>query len=145
LFDPQGFEEELTGARGRMRMLGEMIRSPRQCGLVLVTIPEAMSVLETTRTIEFLTSQDIPVAAVMVNMLQPEQPSCDFCTRRRQAQQIQIDRMHRSDSNIPIITIEYAYDEPRGCGLLGELAPKIWSDNEMVLTGTVLDTQERNR
>ena len=120
-------------------MLGDMIRSPQRCGLVLVTISEAMSVLETMRTIEFLTSQDIPVAAVMVNMLQPEQPDCDFCTRRRQAQSVQIEKMRLPDPTIPIIAIEHAYDEPRGCGLLGELAPKIWSDYETVLIGPALD------
>ncbi len=139
-FPSEGFEEELIGARGRMRALGEMIRSPEQCGLVLVTIPEAMSVLETKRTIEFLTGQDIPIAAVIINMLQPKQPDCDFCARRRQAQDIQIERMKRHDSAIPIITIEHTSDEPRGCALLGELAPQIWSDYERVLKGSGLDT-----
>jgi arsenite-transporting ATPase len=135
VFPSEGLEEELIGARGRMQALGEMIRSPEQCGLVLVTIPEAMSVLETKRTIDFLTDQDIPIAAVMINMLQPKQSDCDFCVRRRQAQRIQIEKMKRHDPDIPIITIEHTRDEPRGCRLLGELAPKIWRDYERVLEG----------
>jgi anion-transporting ArsA/GET3 family ATPase len=92
------------------------------------------------RNIHVENSQDIPIAAVIINMLQPKQPDCEFCARRRQAQDIQIESMKRHDLDIPIITIEHTYDEPRGCAPLGELAPKIWSDYERVLKGSGLDS-----
>ena len=66
-------------------MLGDLLRDPARCSLVLVTIPEAMSVLETTRTLELLQSQGMPVTAIAVNMIQPAQPDCPFCTGRRDA------------------------------------------------------------
>lgn len=141
--DGEAIEEELAGAQRRLRMLAEMIRNPERCGLVLVTIPEAMSVLETTRTVAFLAKEHIPIAAVLVNMLQPKEPKCSFCTKRRHAQLVQIEKLMNQNLDCPVFTIEHTYDEPRGLARLMALADDVWADHESVLRGTVLDSGER--
>ncbi len=131
--DAEELGDELAGARGRMRMLGELLRDPGRCSLVLVTIPEAMSVLETMRTLALLTEQNIPVAAVAVNMIQPFESDCRFCTRKRETQLAQLRRIRTLAGEVPIIPVEHEIDEPRGQGPLNGLSQKVWSDWDEVL------------
>jgi len=131
--DAEELGEELSGARGRMRRLGDLMRDPRRCSLVLVTIPEAMSVLETMRTLEILRSQSMAVSAVAVNMIQPVQPDCPFCTSRRQAQLLQLDRIRQLVGEVPLILVEHEMEEPRGPVALARLAERVWKDNENIL------------
>jgi arsenite-transporting ATPase len=127
--------EELVGARGRMQRLGDLLRDPGRCSLVLVTIPEAMSVLETARTYAFLVNQGMAVAAIAVNMLQPENEECPFCATRRRAQLEQLDRVRKLMGDVPIITVEHELEEPRGERALAELERKIWDGHSSVLLG----------
>lgn len=135
ILDAEEFGEELNGARGRMQRLGDLMRDPAACSLVLVTIPEAMSVLETARTFAVLTNQGMAVSAVAINMLQPDHPKCPYCTSRRLAQLAQVDRVHALMDEVPIITIEHEVEEPRGPEALRTLADKIWDGRDSILTG----------
>jgi arsenite-transporting ATPase len=125
--DTEELGEHLAGAQGRMQMLGELLRDPHRCLLVLVTIPEAMSVLETMRTMEFLGGQGMPVAAVAVNMLQSEQQGCAFCHSRRRSQMVHLDRLRTLVGSTPIVVVESEVEEPRGTAVLACLAEKVWS------------------
>jgi arsenite/tail-anchored protein-transporting ATPase len=125
--------EELAGARGRMQRLGDLLRDPTRCALVLVTIPEAMSVLETARTYAFLVNQGMAVAAIAVNMLQPENPECRFCATRRLAQLGQLERVRKLMGDVPILTVEHELEEPRGERALAALERKIWDGHSAVL------------
>lgn len=126
--EPADLGEQLSGARGRMRMLGELLRDPSQCGLVLVTIAEAMSVLETSRTLELLQSQEMPVSAIMVNMVQPEQPGCPFCTARRAAHLEQLKGIRALAGPVPVVVVESRIEEPRGPDALFTLGNQVWSE-----------------
>ncbi len=125
--EPEELGEQLAGARGRMQMLAELLRDPTRCSLVLVTIPEAMSVLETTRTLDLLTDQGMPVSAIAVNMIQPNQTDCAFCRNRHATQMTHLERVRALAGDIPLILVEAEVEEPRGIEALGELATKIWS------------------
>lgn len=124
--EPEELGEQLAGAQGRMQMLAELLRDPERCSLVLVTIPEAMSVLETMRTMELLAGQGMPVAAVAVNMLQPEQQGCAFCLARRRSQLVHLERVRQLVGSTPVIVVEDEIEEPRGTEALAGLAEKIW-------------------
>jgi arsenite-transporting ATPase len=130
--DPEELGDQLAGARGRMQMLAELLRDPEQCSLILVTIPEAMSLLETARTLELLKTQKMPVAAVAVNMLQPEPGDCAFCRARHQAQLVHLERAREMADDIPLIIVESELAEPRGLEPLTELAYKVWAYNTVI-------------
>jgi arsenite-transporting ATPase len=129
------FDDQLAGAQGRMQMLGELLRDPARCSLFLVTIPEAMSVLETSRTFELLQSQGMSVTAVAVNMLQPAQEGCAFCSGRRDAQLRQLDRLHSLVDGVPLVVVEHQPEEPRGPAALQGLAQLVWSGRDVLLPG----------
>lgn len=133
LMNGEELGEELAGARGRMQMLAELLRDPARCSLVLVTIPEAMSVLETMRTLELLQGQGMPVAAVAVNMIQPAQPDCAFCTSRRRAHEAQLERIAELVGDVPLLHIEHEIEEPRGVETLEPLAERIWATQEAMI------------
>jgi arsenite-transporting ATPase len=127
--------DELAGARGRMQRLGELLRDPARCALVLVTIPEAMSVLETTRTLELLESQGMGVSAVAVNMVQPAQPGCAFCSARRRAHEAQLEEVRRLVGRVPVVAVEHTAAEPRGLAALRLLADLVWTGRDELLCG----------
>ncbi len=131
--DETAFEEDLSDARSRMQMLGELLRKEDQCSVILATIPEEMSVLETIRTLNLLQRQGISVAAVAVNMVQPEEVDCRFCAGRRKVHQKQLRRIKMLVDEVPILTIEHELDEPRGNDALNMLANKIWSGNGTII------------
>jgi arsenite-transporting ATPase len=134
--DAGNFEEELDVSQGRMRMMGDLLRDPKQCSLVLVTIPEALSVAETNRTLQYLTEQGIPVAAVVVNMIQPDTDHCAFCSQRRKSQLVQIDRMGELAKGVEILTVEHLVEEPRGEESLKDLSIAVWAGREDILLGS---------
>ena len=53
-----------------------------QTSFTLVTIPEAMSVLETERYLELLTEQGVPVKDLIVNRVEQEHGACEYCRAR---------------------------------------------------------------
>lgn len=130
--DPEELGDQLAGARGRMQKLAELLRDPERCSLILVTIPEAMSLLETSRTLDLLAGQGLPVAAVAVNMIQPDQPGCAFCQARRRSQMEHLERAREMAGEVPLILIEAEISEPRGLEPLIELAYKIWAFNSVI-------------
>ena len=73
----------LEGGRQRIGSLRDVLSDPDRSQIFLVTIPEAMSVFETQRTLEMLASASMPVASVIVNQLQPDSGDCLHCKRRR--------------------------------------------------------------
>lgn len=131
--DAEELGEELEGARNRMQMLGDLLRDPERCSLILVTIPEALGILETSRTFQLLASQRMPVAGVAVNMLQPETDHCSFCEQRRNAQLKQIDHARKIFDGVPLMLIDHEIEEPRGPGALQKLADKVWDGNDRIL------------
>jgi arsenite-transporting ATPase len=135
LMDDGDLGEELADARGRMHRLGDLLRDPVRCSLVLVTIPEAMSVLETARTYAFLMNQGMAISAIAVNMIQPAHPKCPFCAARLRAQLVQLDRVRKLMGDVPVLTVEHELEEPRGERALETLATKIWTGNDAVLLG----------
>ena len=118
-----------------MQRLGDLMRDPSRCTLVLVTIPEAMSVLETVRTLELLQSQGMPVTAIAVNMVQPPRPECSFCSDRRASQLLQLGQVVDLVGEVPVILVEHELSEPRGEQKIAELAQKVWVGQDQVLRG----------
>jgi arsenite/tail-anchored protein-transporting ATPase len=133
LMNGEELGEELAEARGRMQMLAELMRDPERCSLVLVTIPEEMSVLETMRTVELLEGQGMPVTAVAVNMIQPQRPQCAFCSSRRRTHEAQLAHIGRLAGRIPLLLVEHEVDEPRGVEALERLSERVWAGRGAIL------------
>ncbi|NVM56075.1 MAG: TRC40/GET3/ArsA family transport-energizing ATPase [Candidatus Helarchaeota archaeon] len=58
------------------------LTDPERTSFVIVMIPELMAVYETERLIQMLYEYEIPVSNIVINMIAPETPNCDFCQSR---------------------------------------------------------------
>jgi len=92
----------------------------------LVTIPEAMSVLETQRTMTHLAEHGIPVGVVIANQIQPPSESCEHCRSRRKIHEKEIHRLEDVCGEIPIRMVESKPGVIRGLNALAKLGEELW-------------------
>lgn len=118
--------ENLLGARERIAKARELISNPERTLFALVTIPEAMSVLETARTMEQLAEHSIPVGAVIVNQVQPPSDTCDHCRLRREIHQRELGHLEDLCGAIPLRAVESKPRVIRGVTALAELGLELW-------------------
>ena len=74
----------IGGMRDDAAALHELLRDTRQMRVVLVTLPERLSIEETFDAAARFRSAGVPIAQVVVNRLTPPPPgACDWCSMRR--------------------------------------------------------------
>lgn len=119
--------ENLKSARERMVEVRELIKNPGRTRFALVTIPEAMSVFETQRTMEQLQSNNIPVGVVIANMIQPDSATCDHCRLRHQIHARELLGLQDLVGMIPLIKVASKSTVVRGPQALETLGNDLWS------------------
>lgn len=124
--DEAALEGGLQGGRRRIGGLREVLTDPNRAQIILVTIPEAMSVLETERTLNLLQAHGMPVATVVVNQLQPASDDCPFCQRRREIHLGELERMRRIAGEVPVRVVESLPVEVRGVVQLDRMGEILW-------------------
>lgn len=120
--------EGLMSARERIARARELISNPDRTLFALVTIPEAMSVLETTRTLQQLTDHHIPVGAVIANQVQPPSDTCEHCRLRRIIHTRELEQLVRVCKEIPLRMVESKPRVIRGVAALAELGAELWPE-----------------
>ncbi|MDI6892502.1 MAG: ArsA family ATPase [Actinomycetota bacterium] len=68
-----------------LQKITTVLRNSQECEFISVTIPEALSILETERLLLALKQEGIPVRNIIVNRVQDEK-QCVFCSTRRERQ-----------------------------------------------------------
>jgi arsenite-transporting ATPase len=121
---------ELEGGRQRMGSLRDMLTDPDRAQIVLVTIPEAMGILETMRTLQTLSGHGMPVGTVVVNQLQPESETCMHCIRRRTIHLAELARMRGIAGTVPVRVLETLPWEVRGREALLDVGQRLWGEPE---------------
>jgi len=108
-------------SRGLRRLRG-LLANPRQCGFVVVTRPEQLPALETTRLIDWLSQHRIARRALIVNGITP--PGCSRCRRTAGRERRQIASFTRAPiwkrAGCPIIVTDAIAPPPKGVAMLGE-------------------------
>ena len=130
--DVEDIRQGLEGGRKRIGSLKEVLTDPDRAQIILVTIPEAMSILETQRTLERLATGGLPVATVVVNQLQPASGDCPHCIRRRQIHNVEFERMQRLAGDVPVRVVESLPQEIRGLERLREVGEILWGQEPVV-------------
>jgi len=125
--DMPDMSENLKSARERMVEVRELIKDPGRTRFVLVTIPEAMSVFETQRTMEQLQNNNIPVGVVIANMIQPDSDTCDHCRLRHRIHRKELENLAELVGPIPLIRVASKSTVVRGAEALLALGNDLWS------------------
>jgi len=118
--------DNLQAARDHVTLARELIMDPRRTTFALVTIPEAMSVLETQRTLAQLAAWEIPVATIIANQVQPASATCDHCNRRHRIHQGELARLAEVAGSIPVRQVPSRPEVIRGPDALARLGSTLY-------------------
>lgn len=123
---PADLTDNLQQARERIGLARQLITDPLRTHFSLVTIPEAMSTLETQRTLEQLTQHGIQVGLVVANQIQPMSDTCEHCRLRHAIHQKELIRLEEVVGKVDLCRILSKSRIIRGAGALSELGREIW-------------------
>ncbi len=112
----------------RIQTVRSVIHDREQTSFTLVTIPEAMSVLETQRYLELLTEQGVPVTDLIVNRVEQEHGACEYCRARVQTQRPWMNEISSTFSDLQIHYVPLQPKEVRGIDDLKKIGKLIWTD-----------------
>ena len=112
----------------RIEAVRAVLHDREQTSFTLVTIPEAMSVLETERYLELLTEQGVPVKDLIVNRVEQEHGACEFCRARVRTQRPWIKEITSTFRNLRIHYLPLQQKEVRGIDDLKKIGKLIWAD-----------------
>jgi arsenite-transporting ATPase len=85
----------------------------REVVFSMVTIPEALSMLQLDDVVEELARYDLCISRLVVNNVVPEADS-PFLVQKRRQQQAHLERLHARYGNVPIVEIPLFAQEVRG-------------------------------
>ena len=88
-------------------------------------IAEEMSIFESERSIGILREYGIPVEAVIVNQLIPENHKCNFCTEKRRLQQQRMKTINKKFGSMSIRKVPLHSREVKGMGMLEKVAGQL--------------------
>ncbi len=118
--------KELEGMKTRIEDAKKLLSDPSKTHFNLVLIPEAMSILESERSLKALAEYNIPVESVIVNQLIPQNSSCRFCQDRRKQQTKRLLEIKKVFSTIKVKELQQFNEEVRGFGMLEKVAKKLY-------------------
>lgn len=118
-------DEFLLTMKKTVKKVRGLLQDPEKTEFIVVTIPEAMGVLETEDLIKDLKKTHIPTSHIIINNIFPES-KCDFCKSRRKNQEQYINEIKKKFSNFDISEIILKPEEIKGIKNLKSLAGELF-------------------
>jgi arsenite-transporting ATPase len=112
----------------RIESVRNLLHDSGQTSFTLVTIPEAMSVLETERYLELLREQGVPVRNLIVNRVEQEHEDCKYCRARVRTQRPWMKEIKAKFGDLNQHYIPLMAKEVRGIEDLKKIGKLIWED-----------------
>lgn len=117
------FLRELAARVERVRA---MLYDPAEAAFTLVTIPEPMSLEETTRYFAQLRAGGVPVTDMIINRVEHEHDACPYCRARVAAQTKWLRRIDEEFDELHLHRVELLAQEVRGIPALRHFARLAW-------------------
>jgi arsenite-transporting ATPase len=118
--------EKLEDMKKRIALARETLSDPERTSYNIVTIPEAMSILETQRSVCFLEETRIPVHGIIVNQIIPENHHCKFCSDKRNLQVRRLGEIREKFPKSRVSEVHLFREEVRGKRMLERLARELY-------------------
>ncbi len=133
----QSQEEQAFAALEEMKRRVERARvhlaNEEETEFIAVTIPTVMAIWETERLIRTLNQYSIPIKRIIINQLQPDNPSCPYCRTRHKMTQENLEQLHFLYEDLyELIEVPMFEYEIRGVQRLRELARLVYLEAENV-------------
>ncbi len=115
----QRVAEPLLERRRKFHRVRRVVADPDETGFVLVVTPERLPIAETAKARRLLEAQGVPVAAVVVNRVLPEDAEGAFLATRRERERGYLDEIARIAEGLPSVRLPLLAHDVAG---LDELA-----------------------
>jgi arsenite-transporting ATPase len=115
--------ESLQRLKGTVEKAREQLSNKKVTSFVPVMIPEAMAVEQTEMLLTALYEFEVPVEYIVVNMIFPEEVSCQFCKARRAMQSQHLARIrHIYSDQFSLTELPLLDTEVRGIQRIKQLS-----------------------
>ncbi|MFQ5869908.1 MAG: ArsA family ATPase [Candidatus Zixiibacteriota bacterium] len=124
--------ERILNAHIITRKMQKLLTDPERSAFVAVTIPEAMSILETDDLLDSIRRLGIQTYSVIVNMVIPPTTECDICIPKRKEQSGHIQEIGREKElyGYGMTIVPLFPHEVRGIDRLTELSKALFDDRQ---------------
>lgn len=113
-----------------MAIVRDLFRDEIQTEFIVATIPNMMAICESTRLIEELRKEQIPVRHVFVNQLQPQNDDCTFCSARHKEHAANLRYINSQFHGLRIATVQCFDREIRGISALRAMGGQLFPAGE---------------
>lgn len=120
--DEQEAFDKLEELRDQVEIARVHLANAKETEFVAVTIPTIMAIWETERLIRALFEVAFPISQIFINQVQPENPSCSYCSARYTSQKENLLKIKDLYSEFDLIEIPMFEYEIRGTERLRELS-----------------------
>ena len=114
--------EVLTRRRRKFARARRLLTDPERCGFLVVVNPDELSLREAEEVRETLDRLEMPLLAVVVNRVLPEEADGDFLGRRRREEARHLERIDRAFSDVDRVRVPLLSTDVRGVRELREIA-----------------------
>ncbi len=121
--DPRStrINEILLSRRRKFHRARELLTDPATTAFLLVTIPERLAILENKKALEVLDKFGVPVAAMIVNRLLPDDAEGEFLRERRRQEQEYRDEIDREFAELPLVRVPLLSHDVHGIDTLRQI------------------------
>ncbi|MHA2357652.1 MAG: ArsA family ATPase [Candidatus Heimdallarchaeaceae archaeon] len=110
--------ETLEAMKEKVLVARDQLMDPEKTQFVKVMIPTMMSIFETERLVDELNQHLIPHSYVVINMVNPDNQECQYCTHRRKEHLTNVEYIKNAFPNDDVSTVEAFDKEIRGLEML---------------------------
>ena len=120
----------LNDLNERIERVRAMLYDGDKTAFTLVTIPEAMSVMETERYFNLLRQEGVPVTDLIVNRVEREHLDCRYCRARASGQKPWLKKIALKFKALRLHHVPLLASEVRGAEALRNFARVVWAEGK---------------
>lgn len=124
--EPKFGTEQLDEMKKRIEEAKKILTDKEKTHYNIITTPEAMSIYESERSLDVLKQYKIPVEAIIVNQLIPENTKCQFCSEKRKQQQERLKEIRNKFKDFKILQIQMFMEEVKGFKMLEKVGKELY-------------------
>lgn len=118
--------DEMEELKRSMATVRDLFRDEYQTEFIVATIPNMMAISESTRLVEELHKEHIPVRHLFVNQVQPSNDGCAFCSARYKEHSANMQYIQQTFNNLQIATVQSFDREIKGVGALRTMGTQLF-------------------
>lgn len=112
-YNPDKGDDLLLSMKKAIKRIENLLRDPKRCEFIAVTIPEDMAIAETERMVSSLADYGIKVKQLIINNALESQ-DCAFCRERKKEQEKYLLHMKKRFSDLNLIVVPLQAAEVKG-------------------------------